>query len=269
MSRTVRSWTDGDELRKRQYRDGRNLRARLELHRRFATNPQSFHRWLFERLPDLAGLRIVDVGCGTAAFWSANRDRIPASAAVVLSDFSIGMARESRGEVGAVLPATRFASADAMALPSRTGAFDAVVANHMLYHVPDRARCFAEIRRVLAPGGWLAAATNGAAHLDELEQLLSHRGVPGAGAVNAVLEAFSLENGAEQLAAQFGDVRTFRYDDALAVTEVEPLLDYVRSMARLAPEDAESIRREVADAIATRGAFGIRKDAGLFLARSP
>jgi SAM-dependent methyltransferase len=36
-----------------------------------------------------------------------------------------------------------------------SGAFDAVIANHMLYHVPDRARALTEIRRVLRPGGRL------------------------------------------------------------------------------------------------------------------
>jgi SAM-dependent methyltransferase len=264
MSREVRSWSERDGLRKVQYRDGRNLRARLALHQRFRTNPQSFHEWLFEQLPELAGRRILDVGCGTAAFWSANRERVARDAVVVLSDFSTGMARDARDAFGGAL----HAGADAMALPFRAGVFDAVLANHMLYHVPDRARCFAEIRRVLAPGGWLAAATNGASHLDELEALLHRRGVPGATAANLAIEPFSLENGGAQLAAWFRDVELRRYEDALAVTEVEPVLDYLRSMTRLAPADADAIRDEVGRSIAERGAFAIRKEAGLFVARA-
>jgi len=161
----------------------------------------------------------------------------------------------------------RFAGADAMALPFRDASFDAIVANHMLYHVPDRPRCFAEIQRVLAPDGWLAAATNGIEHLDELEALLHREGVAGAGAVNLAIAPFSLQSGGDQLAAaRFREVRLLRHEDALAVTEVEPLLAYVRSMTRLEGDAAERIRAAVERVIAERGAFGIRKDPGFFLA---
>ena len=50
--------------------------------------------------------------------------------------------------------------------------FNAVVANHMLYHVEDRPQALAEIRRVLKPGGKLFAATNSDSHLAKIRQLL-------------------------------------------------------------------------------------------------
>jgi SAM-dependent methyltransferase len=265
MSRTVRDWSDRAQLRGVQYRDGRHLDARLALHRRFSTHPQGFHRWLFDQLPALDGARVLDLGCGTAAPWTANRDRVPPIASPVLADFSTGMLRDARRNLGDACSA-RFAAADATALPFRDACFGAVFAFHMLYHVPGRPRCFAEIRRVLAPGGWLAAATNGAAHLDELERLLARHGVAGADAALLAIEPFSLENGAAQLGAHFGDVRLARFDDALAVTEVEPLLAYVRSMLPLADDAARAIAADVAAAIARDGAFRIRKDAGVFLA---
>ena len=40
---------------------------------------------------------------------------------------------------------------DAQAIPYGTQRFDIVIANHMLYHVPDRAQAIAEMRRVLKP----------------------------------------------------------------------------------------------------------------------
>jgi ubiquinone/menaquinone biosynthesis C-methylase UbiE len=258
---------DRGTLRTVQYRDGRNLQARLDLHRRFATNPQPFHRWMLEHLPALDGLRILDVGAGTASFWTANRDRLPTARTLVLSDFSPGMLRDARRLLGDAAGALRFAGADAMALPFGDASFDAVFANHMLYHVPDRPRCFAEIQRVLASGGWLAAATNGVEHLDELEALLHREGIAGADAVNLAIAPFSLQNGGDQLAARFCDVRLLRHEDALAVTEVEPLLAYVRSMTRLEGDAAQRVRAAVERAIAERGAFGIRKDPGFFLAR--
>ena len=58
---------------------------------------------------------------------------------------------------------------DAQDIPFEDDTFGCVVANHMLYHVPDLDKGLAEIRRVLKPGGKLYAATNGEAHMLELE----------------------------------------------------------------------------------------------------
>jgi len=50
--------------------------------------------------------------------------------------------------------------------------FETVMANHMLYHAPDLRRAIAELCRVLRPGGWLFAATNGPTGLREIQELL-------------------------------------------------------------------------------------------------
>ena len=52
--------------------------------------------------------------------------------------------------------------------PFDDGAFDVVIANHMLYHVPAPQRAVAEFARVLRPDGLLMAATNGPRHLRQL-----------------------------------------------------------------------------------------------------
>ena len=62
---------------------------------------------------------------------------------------------------------------DVQAIPYIDSEFDVVIANHMLYHVPDRGKAYSEIRRVLKPGGFLHAAANGKSDkrkLTELEQ---------------------------------------------------------------------------------------------------
>ena len=42
--------TDRTYLRTEQYRDDSNLRARIELHRRFSTSPQDWPSWLWDQL---------------------------------------------------------------------------------------------------------------------------------------------------------------------------------------------------------------------------
>ena len=53
--------------------------------------------------------------------------------------------------LAAQLPVADYAVLDLQALPFPEACFDAVIANHMLYHVPDRPRALAEVQRVLKP----------------------------------------------------------------------------------------------------------------------
>src|SRR5206468_12793181 len=70
----------------RQYATGENLRARIELHRRFSTNPQPWQRWVFDRLVVHDDARVLEVGCGVGELWRENAERIPAGWHVTLTD---------------------------------------------------------------------------------------------------------------------------------------------------------------------------------------
>ncbi|HUI25285.1 MAG TPA: class I SAM-dependent methyltransferase [Candidatus Kryptonia bacterium] len=152
-------------------------------------------------------------------------------------------------------------------IPYDDASFDFVIANHMLYHVPDRDRALGEIRRVLRPGGTLYAATNGHAHLRELDELAAGVGCDHEMILSAV--KFGLETGAAQLQRFFTYVQVSRYEDALVVTEPEPLMVYIASMSTAASFDdatLATLRAQIESVIATEGAFRITKDAGLLTA---
>lgn len=169
--------SDRRYLRENQYRDASNLTARGGLHERFSTNGYGWHRWVFDRLELPADGWVLELGCGPGWLWRENSSRVPATWTVMLSDFSQGMVREAERNLAAVGLGQRarlsFAVADAGAIPFGAASFDAVVANHMLYHLPDLAGALSEVRRVLRPGGRFYAATNGRAHLQELDELLA------------------------------------------------------------------------------------------------
>ena len=262
----------------RQYRDGSRLGARIALHGRFSTNGQSWQRWVFDRLDLPPESGILELGCGPGDLWAENLDRVPEGWSVTVTDASPGMLREARDRLGFD---RRFAFrvVDAQEIPFEDRTFDAVVANGMLYHVPDRERAFSEIARVLKPGGTLYAATNGRGHMREtgwMKHVLNPTH-PVDTATERPL-GFDLENGAERLSPWFSDVALRRYEDALVVTETQPLVDYLLSGAAADAAErgsaADEFGRRVADLtvrlereLASRGEIRITKDAGLFVAR--
>jgi SAM-dependent methyltransferase len=247
------SFTDQNYLREQQYRDDSNFRARVDLHARFSTNPEPWPRWVFDRLEIGSQAGVLEVGCGPAELWKANRDRIPEGWRLVLADLSPGMLEAAHVVLG---DRAEYHVADAQELAFADASFDAAIANHMLYHVPDRARALSELARVLLPGGRFYASTNGAEHLKEIKGLLDHESE----------WHFRLETGEEELAEHFVDVELELYPCDLEVTEVEPVLAFVRSMDHGEVEGAED---RVRGAIEREGSFHVTKSSGLFSCRKP
>lgn len=248
---------------KEQYRDSSNLDARIALHARFSTAPGSFNSWLFDHFDFSANARVLEVGAGTGLLWARNRVRIPSTWQLTLSDFSFGMLQTTRATR---LPA-RLLELDAQTIPFRDESFDAVVANHMLYHVPDLPRALGEIRRILSRGGKLYAATNGIAQMRELYELIDDfRGVASQYRHNQ----FTLENGNEQLEKYFAHIERFDREDGLVVNEAEPLMAYIvsgSSAQRLTGSGrAAGLRQLIEERIKRDGAIRITKSAGLFVA---
>ena len=252
-------------LRSQQYRDDTNLSARVRLHQRFSTNPLGWQRWLFDQMniPDTA--HVLELGCGRGDLWWDNRDRISPVLQITLTDFSPGMLASAQERLVDVLPGGRFEVVDAQEIPLDDNQMDIVMANHMLYHVPDRARAFNEIRRVLQSNGTFFAATNGRGHLQELDELLKAH-APEWETNNRDI-SFTLENGLEQLQSWFSEVDCTVYPDGLDVTEVEPVVEYVlstRAKDSLNPERIASLREDVASRIAAEGVFHVTKRLGVF-----
>jgi ubiquinone/menaquinone biosynthesis C-methylase UbiE len=254
-----------------QYKNSANLQSRMDLHRRFATNPQSWFGWVFDRLKTLPpDARILELGCGTARLWADNAHRIPAGWRITLSDFSPGMLTQARQTL-ASLPAQTaaqfvFESFNAEEIPFANASLDAVSANHMLYHVQHLDVALAGIRRALKPGGKLFAATNGDGHMQELDALMD-------GFVENLMRAtlvdgFNLENGETILKKHFARVEKELFKNDLLVTDAEALSAYILSMRGKMPEArVPAFRQHVQDALAqSGGAYRIRSNSGLFVA---
>jgi SAM-dependent methyltransferase len=256
--------TDPQFLLERQYGTTDKLRARITLHERFSTNPQRWPDWVFEHYAFPAEADVLEVGCGDGSIWLQNLNRIPEGWRLTLTDMSAGMvdaAREALGDRAA------YAVADAQDLPFEDGTFDAAVANHVLFHVPHRPRALGELARVLRPGGILVGTTIGREHFKETRALVGEESV----IWSESRERFGLETARPQLEQFFVGVEIEPFPDSLEVTEVGPLLDFVRSLDTpgLTDEHLREIGRVADEAIRHEGAFHITKSSGRFQARKP
>jgi len=223
------SFSDPKYLREKQYRTTKNLNARVSLHQRFRTNPYPWHRWVFDQIQEPDFAKIFEIGCGPAYLWAENLERIPESWSIHLLDLSLGMVTAARDS----LKNREFSylAGDAQDIPAETNKFDAVIANHMLFHIPDLERALSNIRRILKPGGRLYATTNGFRNLIEIwewaAQALTSR--------NDILTSrksvlnFSLENGEELLLRYFSSIALTQYPDSLEINEAPPIVDFVVS----------------------------------------
>lgn len=259
--------SDPNYLLQKQYKDASNLNARVQLHARFSTNPYGWFLWIFDQFEISTQARVLEVGCGQGDLWRSNLQRISPGWEMILSDFSAGMVEQARGKLADARPFS-FRQIDAQCIPFENQSFDVVIANHMLYHVPDRPQALAEIRRVLKPGGRFYTTTVGEKHLQEL-LAIPYRFAPEQ-AIDALKlnNEFTLDNGAAQLQPFFASVEMRRYPDSLHVTEAAPVADFLLSSFRF---DFELDQRDrliqfiEGELQRSGGAIDITKDSGMFL----
>jgi SAM-dependent methyltransferase len=114
--------------------------------------PIQFAPWAGEMAARVAGrgpARLLETACGTGIVTYAMADASPRTA-IVATDFSQAMLDFAAGK----RPSDRieWKQADAQALPFADASFDMLVCQFGVMFFPDKAKAYAEARRVLKPG---------------------------------------------------------------------------------------------------------------------
>lgn len=265
----------GDQayLRDEQYRDASRLTHRTNLHLRYGTATVPWFDWVGQTIDLREGQRILEVGCGAGSLWEQRSAPIPSGVELTLCDLSPGMVEEAthRAEAVGSFAGVKGRPADLQALPFDAGAFDRVVANHMLYHLPEPALGVAELARVVQPDGAVIVATNGHRHMQELLEVEAEVfGVPSA---DATIEVFGADIGFGLLRDPFADVRWLRYDDELRCTDQTDVLAYACSSPPgedATPEQLRHLEAAIARCFEKgNGVMTITKDVGCFVCSAP
>ena len=155
---------------------------------------------------------------------------------------------------------------DIQEIPFGDDSFDIVIANMMLYHVPQLEKGLSEVKRVLKDNGTFYCATYGengiVAYISGLLQDL--------GVKDKLNRSFTLQNGSEHLGRFFRSVRRLDYEDALEVTNIEDMLDYVyslSSMTNIERIERETLRQRL-EAEVEHGVLHVPKEYGMFVCKN-
>jgi len=247
-----------------QYKNADKLNIRIALHEKYSTNKVPFGDWIISNYHIKPGSRVLELGCGTGSMWKNYLHLLDHGSTAVLSDFSEGMLKEAKENLGEQ-PNIEYQVINIQDIPYEENTFDVVIANMMLYHVPDLKKGLSEVARVLKKEGTFYCATYGENGIIQyLEELLYEYG-----ANNDMNKSFTLQNGAGKLGEYFGDVERLDREDGLAITNLDDLIEYIYSSTRMT-NAAEVDRNTLEQILRNRmidGVIYIPKEYGMFVAK--
>ena len=110
-----------------------------------------YARDLAPRVAAASPRRVLEIAAGTGVVTRMLRELLPASVEIVATDLNQAMLDVAAKTVHS--GKVEWRQADAMALPFADASFDAVVCQFGAMFFPDKAKAYAETRRVLRPGG--------------------------------------------------------------------------------------------------------------------
>ena len=248
----------------KQYQTARNLNTRISIHDKYSTNHQPFGDWIMSHYEIKPGYRILELGCGTGEMWKGNLALLDGGSHLTLTDFSVGMLETAKNNIEGS-DYVDFKVVDIQDIPYEDDTFDAVIANMMLYHVPDLDKGLSEVRRVLKPGGVFYCATYGEHGIMEfINETLKEYRISG-----SIGKTFTLQNGGDSLGKHFSEVEKLTREDGLAITHVPDFVDYVLSMSSLSGLESASVELllQAFEKKSVNGTRYVPKEYGMFICR--
>lgn len=255
---------------KEQYRNASNINWRIAMHENYSVNPQGFHEWVFDQMDIRENSKILECGCGPGALWYKNAEKIiNMNLDIILVDMSKGMLEDAKKNIGAVDGVSfEFVQADIQNLPFDDAKFDIVIANHMMYHVPDINKGIKEVYRVLKKDGLFYTSTFSKNHMHELNELTAkYVELP----KSRVSDRYTLENGKEYVYEVFNNVETRMHEDSLKIDNPDAVIKYIFSGShakqQLIGEKKDIFEKNIKSMFNEEKIFNVKKEAGVMIAR--
>jgi ubiquinone/menaquinone biosynthesis C-methylase UbiE/predicted acetyltransferase len=246
----------------KQYRTADKLNTRISIHSKYSTNKQGFGNWITSHYEIRDGMSVLELGCGTGDMWAGKEEIIRRCSRFVLSDFSEGMLDKAKETLDGY-DGIEYRTIDIQEIPFADHTFDVVIANMMLYHVPDLQKGLREVGRVLKEDGTFYCATYGEHGMMEyIYSLFAEYQVQ-----SHVNHNFTLQNGEAKLRPIFSEIRKLLYEDSLEVTHVEDMVDYIFSLTGMT--DLQMLSRDKVRTVLEKnmqdGVLHVPKEYGMFI----
>jgi len=270
--------TDQEHLTTHTYATDEPLAVRIRTHELYTRPRMDFAAWVLNHVPWCGDETVLDIGCGAGLYIEPVSACLTGGGRLLCGDLSLGMLRDVAAK--ALPAAASLFNVDAMHLPLPDNCCDVVLANHMLYHVPDIERAVVEAHRVLRSNGYLVAATNARDSMRGFIELIESAsfvlGHPIEIPVSPVMTRFNLENGSPFIDTIFCKVEMIKLPSVLTFSTAEPVMAYVNSMRhtyRSLLSDGldwdtllKEVERQIRSTLALHNEYRVPKTTGLFLA---
>lgn len=245
-----------------QYKSDNNLNTRISIHKKYSTNKTGFGNWIYSHYDFHYDTKILELGCGTGDMWKEKLHLLREGIQLYLTDISeemIASAKKTLGEHSNI----SYGITDIESINYESGFFDRVIANMMLYHIPDPDKGLSEVKRVMSDKGYFYCATYGENGIvSYIADLFSEYK-----AEDTTNKSFTLQNGEEILKKHFSGVQRYDYEDSLAVTDIDDMLDYIyslKNMSAVAELSREDVRA-VLEKNTIGGVLNVPKEYGMFV----
>lgn len=251
----------------KQYEDDSNFKKRQNFHNKYSTNKYGFRNWMFDKYKIFDGCKVLELGCGNGIIWDEKYNELPANVKIVLSDFSEGMCKivkEKHKEHKNI----QIKRIDIQDIPYKDNTFDIVIANHMLYHVPNVDKAIEEVYRVLKKDGIFYASTLGTNGFQKYLNQRFREFDSSMDYFNIENWSFTLKNGKEVLSKQFKKIEMYEYEDSIEVDDENELIEWIFSsivMQNLDKNQFKGLDRHFAKYKDDRGILHIPKQIGCFI----
>ncbi|WP_294406762.1 methyltransferase domain-containing protein [uncultured Clostridium sp.] len=213
---------------KEQYKNDKNLKLRSNLHS-YNINKIDWDKWCFDNMEFPTEGRVLELGCGTGKFWKKNKGRIKEGLNICVSDFSRSMLKSAEENLKEVNHDFTFKEINAECIPYDDCTFDVVIAQHMIYFIPDIDKALKEIKRVLVLGGKFYVTANSKTSMAELNELIENFDAESGLNSNGYSTRFELENGKEILKKYFSRIDVDILNGRIIVDDPEPVVSYKAS----------------------------------------
>ncbi len=276
LVRLLNLLTDEEKINE-QYQNSSNLEKRIRIHD-YSTASEEWMEWVFNKMDLKSGMTVLELGCGTGLLWLKNIHKLPQGIHLVLTDRSEGMLAETKENLALYKEllderniTVEYSVMDANELSLEPKKYDAIIANHMLYHVKNRDACLQTIAKTLRPNGAFFCSTVGDTHMKEMHKLVSD--------FDARIEmpsahftvAFRLENATPQLEKHFSAIERHDHENDLIVDDADVIYDYIDSYPGNAHfillQRGDELREMLQSRIEKEGAIFIHKSTGMFVCK--